>query len=237
MNKTKILIIVCIAVGLIAIATGVFYIMNKQNKDQNNVETDNKELKGIVFSNLNINPEAENIKVTIDGINNTKKAVSIGLVDIHLLDSNKKELFVFTASVEDILEGDTVTIEYVIEEEIEGTINDFYVSIYKVENNSNDEDNYNEESQDEQNNSLKAILGDVLREIAKEIVESDNFTYKESFELTAKEMQDTYKKSLGDLLNTEYKCSLEDSYVEVGKDKNGYTYVSYISCESFNEEE
>ncbi|MBQ8472220.1 MAG: hypothetical protein IJ501_01810 [Bacilli bacterium] len=210
MKKKKIFALIILIIGLILIVLALFI--------NNNASTTVTDLE---FKNLQITSDNS---FTIDVYNpsNSKKESTKVILDLF----NDKEKLIMNAIIEvpKLNSFETKTIEY----SQVNIFNELPVD-FKVKK-------YTENVVLKENISIEAKLGNILLEFAKQVV-NENYNNDKNLDitLTALSLKNDFQKDLSELEKKEYKCSLENSFVEVKFINNNYNYTTYLYCEAFVE--
>ena len=212
MNNKKIIIgIIFLIVGILIIITAFLF----KNKDQN--------FANLKFTNLQI---IDGNSFTIDVTNLSKDKILNQQVMLYLEDEEKNLIMTTPLEIEKLDSQETLTLNYYQEDLFNKKPTSFYVK------------EYTGKEEIIKNISLESIFSNLLKEKAKMIIE-ENFTLENftSLTLTANDMEKKYQKDLGDFKNKQYNCSLNDSFVEITLVNNNYSYVAYLDCEIFQNQQ
>lgn len=211
MKNKKILALIIFIIGLILIVLALLF----KNNASTLVITD------LEFSNLKI---ISDNSFTIDVYNPSKTKKESTKVILDLFNDSKKLIMNAVMEVPELNGLETKTLEY----SQANIFNELPVD-FKVKK-------YTENVVLKENISIEAKLGNILLEFAKQVV-NENYNNDKNLDitLTALSLKNDFQKDLSELEKKEYKCSLENSFVEVKFINNNYNYTTYLYCEAFVE--
>lgn len=208
-NKKIFLSSIILVIGVVLILFAFLFKNSQKTKEH---------INNLSFRNLEV---TSNNSFTIEVTNNSNKKIDYQKVMLYLQDENKKVIMSTPFEIENLGSKKTKKMEYYQE-------NNFRVNPVSAYAKK-----YNENELIIENVSLDSKLADILKNTAKSIVE-ENFANLNSLNLTitALEMENKYKKDLGEFKKENYACSLTESFVVIEMENHNYQYTTYISCKN-----